>query len=455
MPELLLQNTEFSEGVITLVPEAKADATNVCKCSAKVGNLHDNGKNIIPFADLNWTGTAHGEAPVAVVLDKFHPVPPGYNACTGHNVRDPLPEDTATSTIHPTTRLWVDGMKYLHDNCEGRSLHVGDHNGPIADTNFHENEDPTPDGEFATNMVEVAPYLAELCAANLRVVLSSNQAVQDNFDLIEDHIIASLQAEANLPGVQNNLNNRVPPAASNPPDQPDPVQNGLMKVLEGLNDSIKMSKEGSKISQKAKNIQLAKNFYMIAFGHKVQGPGGEWILEEATLEPAFIEFLEQTADERALVEIQSGIRHVTNTERQKNTLIGHLSDFNIDTLNKAAVTCFRNYQWHAKPMAHCTPVLDRALSIIQLLPCARLNKAFERFYSSSRASKFDDVHEEDDVKKGAICDTSPFALVPLSSKKRIRKIVDGYFDATTVKEMALLLGHLHCLNNYNFNSNTE
>jgi len=449
--------TEFSQVVLTLVSEEKANAMGAYKCKAHVGNLHDDGNNIIPFADMNWSGTAHGEAPVAIVVDKFYPVPPGYNACTGHRIRTPLPADTPASSIHPSMRVWADGVRYLLENTQGRSFHMGDFNGPIADTNFHTNEDPTPDGQFAEDMAEISPYLADTCIAPLKVVLSSQAAVQDNYDAINDHIVASLRPEANLPEVQDNLRNAAPPAASVPPADQTSVNQGLIKVLEGLNASIKMSKEGSKVSQKMKNINLAKNCYSLLMGQKVRGPDGEWILEPMPLEPAFVEVLEQTSDKRALVEFTSGLRQVAESERSKNTLLGHKSDLNRDTMNKATVTCIRNYQWHAKPMNTCHQVLDRALSILQFLPCGRLSKAFVNFNTSSRARKFDDATEDDDDKKGAICVLSPFGLVPLSSKNRVRKIVDGYFDATTVtvKEMAILLGHLHCLNNYIPNSNSK
>ena len=247
----------------------------VCKCKAHVGNLHDDNNKVITFADMNWDGTAYGEAPVAIVLDKFHPIPPGCNACTGHKITKPLPEDTPASSIHPSMRVWVDGMRYLLENTQGRSFHMGDFNGPIADTNFHTNDNPTPDGQFAEDMAEISPYLADTCIAPLKVVLSSQAAVQDNYDAIDDHIVASLRPEANLPGVQDNLRNAAPPAALVPPADQASVNKGLIKVLEGLNDSIKMSKEGSKVSQKMKNINLAKNYYSLALGRKVRGPDGE------------------------------------------------------------------------------------------------------------------------------------------------------------------------------------
>ena len=120
--------------VIGLMPDEDATKLEIKKCSAQIGNLAstDLNKPICSMADLGWDEAVYGKGPVGVALGKFLVVPPTYDVLVGHDIREPVPDDTETKKIWPAQRAWMNSMRHLFTYNKGRSLHVIDPNGKIA-----------------------------------------------------------------------------------------------------------------------------------------------------------------------------------------------------------------------------------------------------------------------------------------------------------------------------------
>ena len=97
---------EMFDGVtIGLMKDGQADEVGINRLDGGVLRLVKANADLVSLAELNWESSTFPNAPVAVPLDNVFPVPPTYQSCNGHNVREALPDDTDTKKIWPPFRV--------------------------------------------------------------------------------------------------------------------------------------------------------------------------------------------------------------------------------------------------------------------------------------------------------------------------------------------------------------
>lgn len=290
-------------------------------------------------------------------------------------------------------RDWFHSFQHLYEHMEGKSFNAN--TGTLAASNFDDpGTDDKPKGEFYTDKQEMGTNLSPTTFTVATPLSATHSLVKDNFSQMEDQIKQAIQSDVDP------LPKETPPPPPSPTDpSPDPAPAKMTQILSSL---VKITKEGTKGAQQLKQYTEAKHRYQILFGSQETNSDGETVVKLATLTENGDEMLQATDSVRRAQLLKQGIKDVLDLERRDGTLLGNQSDFNPNIINDAYYTNIKNCHWHTETLNQCATTLDKALSIVQFLPCSPKNKSLVRLITTSDQAYQDDMYEEDDTKKGGM-----------------------------------------------------
>ena len=408
---------EMFDGVtMALMKDGQANEVGINKLDGAVLALVKTNADLVSLGELNWESSTFPNAPVAVPLDNVFPVPPTYQSCNGHDIRDALPDDTDTKKIWKPFRVWLESIRHQYENMDGYSLHVDAHNGAIAPANFTDPGSGQPKGEFFDDKQEIGANLQQTIFTIVQPIASTDPIVQENLSDMKEQIKRAIIPEVVLHDDPGGA-----PTPQKPVDNPTPTPSSdVTKCLETIQGLVKSSTEGSKHMQRKELSERGIKFYQCGFASEILGSDGQMILEPATLTAAATKMLEAHDPQTGLKLFREGMDDTKFQEKANRTILGASCDFNSETVNPAFATCLKAYHWHKHPLSHCLLTLDQALSILQFLPCSLTNKSFLKMVASNNRAFYDYLHNEIDKNKGGMTIlvkkfdlTDAFRLLPL------------------------------------------
>lgn len=111
-------------GVVSLVPQAGAQALGLNRSSSGLASLEDCEGDQLNLGDVFWPNNAPSPPSISILPVVF-PVAPGATSIDeDHPLDQPLSLQTRAN--NPNAAIWFDGMAWLHAHNSGESLHARD-----------------------------------------------------------------------------------------------------------------------------------------------------------------------------------------------------------------------------------------------------------------------------------------------------------------------------------------
>ena len=161
---------------------------------------------------------------------------------------------------------------------------------------------------------------------------------------------------------------------------------GLSKILEN-------TAEGTKRTQKKKNLARRTNSWRLLGARQATGVSCDKISCPAVLNPGFIEFL-GTENCAARVQLaQDGLATAKDNLRANHSPAYSFVDFRTEQMSPVMSTCLQSASFISEPLQLQPAVLDKKLSVLNFLPVNRDNQKFNNMIGSNRTRQLEIQHE--------------------------------------------------------------
>ena len=122
---IMVDGNCFKKVVMTFMSQDDVNTLGATPLRLQMKDIKDKNGEPLTKEAISWEGEEGDSSdPQLVYLGKICAVPPTYNTHHGHPLKKPLPEDPAEGPkTCPKFRAVFEGWKFLHENCQGRSVH--------------------------------------------------------------------------------------------------------------------------------------------------------------------------------------------------------------------------------------------------------------------------------------------------------------------------------------------